>query len=273
LEQSRSPPARKQSGPPKGSILFDAKRYRYYTSQTVIRQAGTGPVITRFPAQELERFVKSQIHLLLQAPEKCTVGMKNSPSKDTAAERAQELARKWPKLEISKQHEFTRNILKRVVLGQTTVRIEIERTKLLQTLLAEDSEALTSLRTHNPDILKLTSDFQVLRRGSELRLITVQNGTGCEGAPVLPLAKAIARARNWHQRIVAGEVNTIGQLAQESGLTRRYVRRILQCAILSPQITEALLTGKHRPNLTLKEILYNVPLNWREQEQRLLRPL
>jgi hypothetical protein len=102
--------------------------------------------------------------------------------------------------------------------------------------------------------------------------MTAQNGSSPEGAPVPALAKAIARARDWYERIVAGEVNTIGQLAQESGLTKRYVRRILQCATLSPQITEVLLAGKHRPNLTLKEILNSVPLNWREQEQRLLRP-
>jgi hypothetical protein len=246
----------------------NAKRYRYYTSQTVILQACTGSVITRFPAQELERFVKSQIHLLLQAPERCTAGMENSPSKDAAAERAQGLAREWPKLEISKQHEFTRNILKWVVLGQSTVRIEIDKTKLLRTLLAEDPEGLASLRTHKSDILKLTSNFQVLRRGNELRLSTAQNGSCFEAAPVSSFVKAIARARNWYERIVAGEVNTIGQLARESGLTKRYVRRILQCATLSPQITEALLTGKHRSNLTLKEILHRMPLNWREQEER-----
>jgi alkylated DNA nucleotide flippase Atl1 len=90
---------------------------------------------------------------------------------------------------------------------------------------------------------------------------------------VQSFAKAIARARDWYERIVAGEVNTVGQLAQEAGLTKRYVRRILQCATLSPQITETLLTGKHRPNLTLKEILHRMPLNWREQEQRLFRPI
>jgi hypothetical protein len=249
------------------------KRYRYYTSQTVIQQAGAKPVITRLPAQELERLVKSQVHLLLQAPDKCTVGMEDSPSKDVATERARELVREWPKLEISKQHDFVRNILKRVVLGQTTVRIEIDRNKLLRTLLAENSEALTSLRPHKLEILKLTCHFQAMRRGSELRLMSAQNGACFEKTPVPSLTKAIARARDWYERIVAGEVNTIAQLAQESGLTRRYVRRILQCATLSPQITEALLTGRHRPNLTLKEVLRNVPLNWREQEQRFYRTL
>ena len=85
------------------------------------------------------------------------------------------------------------------------------------------------------------------------------------------LVKAVARAHAWYERIVAGEVTTIDQLARKSGLTRRYVRRILQFAHLSPQITEALLTGKHRPNLMLKELMHGVPFSWREQEKRILR--
>ena len=87
------------------------------------------------------------------------------------------------------------------------------------------------------------------------------------------LVKAVARARDWYERIVAGEIDTIDQLTQKAGLTRRYVRRILLCAQLSPQVIEAVLTGKHRPNLTLKEILSSVPLNWRDQEKRILRLL
>ena len=73
----------------------------------MVRKDGIEPAITRFPAQELEHFVTSQVQLLLQTPAKCTVGMKNSPAKGAATERAQVLARQWPKLETSRQHEFT----------------------------------------------------------------------------------------------------------------------------------------------------------------------
>jgi len=250
----------------------NAKRYRYYTSQTVIRQAGSRPVITRFPAQELEKFVKSQVHCLLQAPDKFITGMEDNPSKDAVAVRAKDLAGKWSSLEISKQHEFLRNILRRVTVGQTTVWIEIDKSKLLATLLGKKSNTSPPSRTGKFDMIKLTGDFQVFRRGSELRLVAPKSSCS-EGAPVPSLVKAVARAHGWYERIVAVEVTTIGQLAQKSGLTPRYVWRILPCANLSPQIIEALLTGKHRPNLTLKEILHSVPLNWRDQEKRILRAL
>jgi site-specific DNA recombinase len=247
----------------------NAKRYRYYTSQTVVTQAGIKPAITRFPAQELERFVLSQIHFLLQDPDKCTAGMRNRPRKDVATEGAKQLAKEWATLEGSKRHEFVVKVLRRVTIGQTAVWIEIDKNKLLAILLGKKSEAFPPSSRDKAEILNLSADFEVLRRGSELRVI----GPHCESALpaelVASLVKAAARARGWYERIAAGEVSTINQLAENSGLTRRYIRRILQCAILSPRITEALLTGKHRANLTLKEIMHGVPLNWREQEKKI----
>ena len=249
--------------------LKNGKRYRYYTSQTVVRQAGIKPAITRFPAQELEQFVFFQVHLLLQDSGKCTAGMTDRPSKDLAGERAKQLAEEWLTLEMSKRHELLGNILRRVTIGQTEVWIEIDKSKLLATLLGRKPEALSRSRRDKSDILKLAGNFQVLRRGNELR-VSLPHGNSCvERERVRSLVKAVARAHGWYERIVAGEVTTIAQLARNSGLTPRYVRQILQCAHVSPQITEALLTGKHQPNLTVKD-LHSLPLNWGEQEQKIL---
>jgi len=245
----------------------DGKRYRYYTSQSVISDAGIKPAITRFPAQELERFVKSQIHRLLQAPDKCTIGIKESPSKDALAERAGDLARKWPRLEISKQHEFVRNILTRVTVGQTTAVIEIDKTKFLAALLGHNIEIRSLVSPSKLGTLNLTGDFQALRARGEVRMIAPQGDAGFERAPIMSLVKVAARAHDWYQRIVAGEISTIGQLAEKSGLTKRYVRRVLQCAHLSPKIAEALLIGNHPPDLTVKNILGSLPLDWREQDR------
>ncbi len=248
--------------------LKNGKRYRYYISQTVVRRAGIKPAITRFPAQELEKFVMSQIHLLLQDPGKCTTGMEDRPSKDAAAERAKQLATEWPSLGNSKQQEFVGNLLRRVTIGQKEVWTEVDKTKLLATLLGRKPEAPFSRQ--NKDVLRLSGTFQVVRRGCELRVV-LPHGDSCLERQRMPsLVKAVARAHDWYEQIVAGEVATIGQLAQKSGLTRRYVRRVLQCANISPQIAEALLTGKHRVSLTVKELLRSMPLNWTEQEQKIL---
>jgi site-specific DNA recombinase len=246
------------------------KRYRYYTSQSVISDSGIKPAITRFPAQELERFVKSQIHLLLQAPGKCTAGMKESPSKDALVERAEDWARKWPQLGNFKQHEFVTNILRRVTVGQATIGLEIDKTKFVAALLGHNTEIRSSVSPSKLGTLNLTGDFQALRARGEVRMIAPHDAA-FEGAPVMSLVKVVARSQDWYQRIVTGEISTIGQIAQKSGLTKRYIRRVLQCANLSPQIVEGLLTGKHPPNVTVKEILHSVPLDWREQDRTVFR--
>lgn len=203
-------------------------------------------------------------------PAKCTVGMKNSPSKAAAEEQAEDLARKWPKLLPSKQRELVRELLRRVTVGETTVWIEVDKTRLLSILLGLTSEAFRSRCAHKLGFLKLIGNFQVLRRGGQIRVIAPDDGSGPEEIPVQSLLKAAARARDWYEQIVAGKIHTIGQLGQESGLTRTYIMRILSCARLSPQIIEAVLAGKHHPNLSLKRILERVPLHWRAQEKEFL---
>jgi site-specific DNA recombinase len=251
----------------------NGKRYCYYTSQSAVQKTGSRPIVARFPAQELESFVSAQIGLLLQTPEKFTAGIKVGPSKDAAVKRALELAKGWREIDTSKRRDFIKTVLNRVTVGDTTVCTEIDKVKLLATLIGHTSGAPPRLIPHKSESLELNGNLQILRRGSELRIIAADGGSGFVGEPAQSLVKAVARAHDWHERIVAGEFRTIGQLAHKSGLTRRYVRRILQCATLSPRVTEALLTGKHRPNLTLKEILNGVPLDWREQEERILRVL
>jgi hypothetical protein len=63
--------------------------------------------------------VIARIQLLVGSTDKCTTGVKHSPDKDVAAERAKDLVERWPKLEITAQYEFVRNVLRRVVVGQT----------------------------------------------------------------------------------------------------------------------------------------------------------
>jgi len=215
----------------------------YYTSQAAIQKTDSVLTVTAFPAQELEPLVLSQIHLLFGSPEKCAASLENSPEKDVTAERAQDLAKRWPKLETKKQHEFFRKVVQRVVVGQTTVWIDVDGLQLAETLLGHPPACTTVIGEHEPSPIQLSAELQRLRRGGKIRLV----GPNCsEGTPLLSLVKAIARARDWYERIVSGEVSIV-------------------CAALSPQITEIVLSGKDRPDLTLKELLKNAPLDWPEQ--------
>jgi hypothetical protein len=70
------------------------------------------------------------------------------------------------------------------------------------------------------------------------------------------LAKALAYTGDWHERNVTGEINAI---------ERHHVRRVFPFANLSPQITDAILTARQPPSLTVKRILDSVPMGWQQQ--------
>jgi hypothetical protein len=180
-------------------------------------------------------------------------------------ERAQDLAERWLKLDTSKQHEFVRNALKRVTVGRTTAWIEIDRSRLLATLL-QQPEAARSGCAHRLGTLRLVGEFQILRGKRQIHL--VPRSSEPDGTPAPSIVKAVARACNWYERIVKGEIESIDELMQQSGLTRSYIMRIIPCACLAPQIVDAVLEGKHRPDLTLNEFLRRVPIDWREQKKR-----
>jgi site-specific DNA recombinase len=244
------------------------KRYRYYTSQAAIQQNGAKPRIAHFPAQGLEAFVAAQILSLLRSPDRFTREIKDGAICDAVAKRTAELMKAWPQLERSKLHQIIKSVVSRVTIGQSKAWVEVGIASLLKYLDEEVGRGVAvsfrGIRT-----LQLVGDFEISRRGGEIHIIT-PNDDPRRVSPVPSIVKAIARSRDWYERIVAGEFGTIGQLAHKSGLTKRYVRKILQCAHLSPKVTEALLVGKHAPSLTLKTILQDVPLHWSEQERTIL---
>jgi hypothetical protein len=247
----------------------NGRRYRYYTSQAAVQHASVKPVITRFPAHQLECFVLSQIRKLLQSPEKWKIGLEKGPEAFAATKRARELGRAWLTLPMDKQHGLAREVIRRVVVGDGNAWIEIDRAKLLGAMMQDPDHSVEPARRLG--ILKLVGTFRVVHRSSELHIMPPDKEGSLEGAQIASLANAIARARYWYDQIVEGKVRSIRQLAAQDGLGPRHTRRILRCATLSPEIIEALVTGKHRPDLTLDQVLKQMPLDWQEQKRQILR--
>ena len=247
----------------------NGRRYRYYTSQAAVQHASVKPVITRFPAHQLECFVLSQIRKLLQKPEKWKIGLGKSPEASAAAKRARELGKAWLTLPLDKLHGLAREIIQRVVVGDSSAWIEVDRAKLLGTVTQVPESSVEPAKRLG--ILRLVGTFQVVHRGRELRIMPPDKESSLEGAQIPSLANAIARARYWYDQIVEGKVSSIRQLAEQDGLGPRHTRRILHCATLGPEIIEALVTGKHRPDLTLDQVLKQMPLDWQEQKRQILR--
>src|SRR5437868_7011254 len=90
-------------------------------------------------------------------------------------------------------------------------------------------------RSPSDSPIELTAPVAFRRRGGEMRLVlpgvAIQNDRArCDPT----LIKAIARGRAWIEELAAGRARSLRELAERDGITRRYVRRLVDLAFLSP---------------------------------------
>ena len=62
---------------------------------------------------------------------------------------------------------------------------------------------------------------------------------------------------------IAGFARSLRELAERDGITRRYVRRLVYLAFLSPKVVEAILQGRQPVELTVARLSeFELPLDW-----------
>src|SRR5206468_5026640 len=84
------------------------------------------------------------------------------------------------------------------------------------------------------------------------------------------LIKAIARGRAWFEELAAGRARSLRELAERDGITRRYVRRLVDLTFLSPELVEAILQGRQPVELTATRLTeLDLPLDWADQRSLL----
>jgi len=113
------------------------------------------------------------------------------------------------------------------------------------------------------------SHLPKLFRG-EVRLVLPPDSTQGSPRAVPSLIKAVARAHDWVHRIATGEAGNHRAIADQTGLSIRYVSRIMQLAFLAPDITEAILEGRQSPQMTLETLRDTPPADWMFQRKQLL---
>jgi hypothetical protein len=87
---------------------------------------------------------------------------------------------------------------------------------------------------------------------------------------VMPIMKAIVRAHQWREGILSGDISSSTPVKTRFDIRGEYLRRVLGCAFLAPDILEAMLDGHLPANLTLKKLTRRrLPLDWAEQRIQL----
>src|SRR6056297_4268287 len=96
-----------------------------------------------------------------------------------------------------------------------------------------------------------------------------------EGATTQPrridstLVKALARAFRWKRMLESGDFATIAELAESEGIAPSYMTRVLRLTLLAPDIVEAILDGKQRPEVMLARVLVSFLAEWELQSDHI----
>ncbi len=181
---------------------------------------------------------------------------------------ASKWSREWDSVPPAEIHKLIRSAIKRVIAHEQRVELYVSRSEL-RDALAED-HALSSTQVPGDDLFILETEAKLKRCGGEIRLVVrPKSGGEIVGKSAPALLRAVARASAWRQRMVDGSLHNGRSIAGSSGLNPRYVRRVLQCAFLAPNIVEAILDGQQPHNLTVGKLWRDLPMDWGEQRRRL----
>ncbi|MEH0076929.1 hypothetical protein ACFOMH_16080 [Paracoccus mangrovi] len=115
-----------------------------------------------------------------------------------------------------------------------------------------------------PDTVTIHVPFRLVKRGGRKEM-QLPEGASTPRRPDDALVKALARAFRWKRMLDSGEFASISELAEMEGIAFTYMARLLRLTLLAPDIVEAILDGRQRPELTLARVLEPFPVEWSRQ--------
>src|SRR5437016_5588462 len=246
------------------------RRYRYYVSTALITEAGTDQSQGwRLPAQEIEDAVIRVLADALTSPALLIERFGTAIPSDQTRKMLDRATRLAAALNRSpaERAKVVRDLIEKVVIEVNTIRIRVRRGRVGGAVMPPSSE--------NPSVspIELTAPVAFRRRGVEMRLVLPEAAMQNDRSRCDPtLIKAIARGRAWFEELAAGRARSLRELAERDGITRRYVRRLVDLAFLSPELVEAILQGRQPVELTATRLTeLDLPLDWTDQRRLLAR--
>ncbi|MEP7240049.1 MAG: recombinase family protein [Devosia sp.] len=231
-----------------------SRRYRYYVEE---QQDGARPAI-RLPVPDIDNavaatvvgFLRDRGTLLSNLPDLERVDMK------PVAEQAETIASSIGESRSSNRMAQLRPLLHRVVYREDALTVEVSDDPLRSMLGVRNvigHGRATNNRPEDASPIVLNVPVIARRRGRQLKLVlgnNIQPPTHDE-----PLLTVVARAHNWAQSLVRGEIRSITEIAKRERVSPTYVGQLLPLGFLAPPIVEAILDGGQPVTLTADRIV------------------
>ena len=115
-----------------------------------------------------------------------------------------------------------------------------------------------------PETVTLHVPFRIVKRGGRKEMRLPEGATQPRRTDNA-LVKALARAFRWKRMLESGEFASISELAENEGIAFTYIARVLRLSLLAPDIVEAIMDGRQRPEVTLARVLEPFPVEWMSQ--------
>jgi site-specific DNA recombinase len=253
------------------------KRYRYYVSRPPVTDAvGQSLVSTRLPAHEFDSRVSERLQAFLTSDAQVFDELGASGESPAVLHRlgagAKKLAGRVSSLPADDLRDLFACILQRVIVQENSIQVLIRKSNLRHLLEHEEwtgAASLKSLRhsTQPAELIGLTIEAKRKRYGGEVHLVVPPNSTVPVRHPRPALIKAVARGHAWCEKVIEGKIINLKSLASETGLTTGYVRKVLVCGLLAPDIVAAILEGRQPLTLKFEHLYKNIPLSWAEQRR------
>ncbi len=253
----------------------NGKRYRYYVTRALtIQHREALPDGRRVPAGDIEQIVVSRICAFLSSAAEVHEALAPQTNSAVAQKnliaRAAALAAQWPELTPAQTRLIVSSLLTRIDLHPDRVEIHLLPERL-GTVLSGEAPALSPASTAPEDALRLTlsAPARLRRAGMEIKML-IDAKEARKGKPDPSLVKLIVKAERLKAHFIRGG-DRMDTIAASAGVSRRYFTRLLKLSFLAPDITKAILEGRHPPDLTAGRLITHprLPLDWKGQRRAL----
>jgi hypothetical protein len=156
-----------------------------------------------------------------------------------------------------------RRVVRRVEVSESRIDVTLDPAAL------GDPDHATRLDDQGEGLTTIELPFDIVRRDNGARVLATGGLMSAVDSSTSALVKAVARGYAWRQQLLSGSTQSIAEIAQKEGITRRYVARILQLGFLAPDIIAAILANRLPARITVERLRGPMPLDWNEQRRLL----